>query len=887
MSEQAERLFEQALALEPTARSAFVENASSSNSQLREEVMSLLEEADNADEFFDRLGAAVFPSSFSIDGDESPRDQPQDPVLPEGHVVGHYRIVSLIGSGGMGTVYRAHDTRLHRDVALKFLPSSLSAEPDAQERLLMEARAVAALDHPNVCSIHEIGETDDNRLFIAMPCYEGETLKEQLRRGAMSVQDSVATAIQIARGLAAAHARGIVHRDVKPGNVITGSDGTVRLLDFGLAIAIDASRTSSGSTRGTVAYMSPEQARGDALDQRTDLWSLGVLLYEMLAGVRPFRGANAHAVLQAIFTENPEPISQRCTEISPALGSIVDRLLQKDPAKRRESVAAVLADLEQTLPLDSKPSRQPFFSRRGAVVALTLMLLLLVFGFPAWRNLRDESLLNRSATTKARPSIAVLPLANLGSDSSDAALATGMTEALIATLAIASDVRVIASTSVAGFKGSKIDVRKIADSLAVSNILEGGLQKIGSRLHLQVRLVDGKDGATRWSQSYDREFKETFAVQEDIARAVAGELELRFDRDRQFVRHRPRSIAAYELYLRGSDPILLRSQSGIWKAQEYFTQAIAVDSAYAAAHAGLAIVYLRRARNASDPGMPPPKLLALAEAEARKAIALDATVAEGHYSLGRVLEANLSFPAANTAIRRAIALDPSRSVYRRGLLYVQAWSARPEEGLAEARRALETDPLTPYALANIAGGLYGMRRYDEALTQLQSLAAVKPPLQGVSFSIAQVYAKKQMLPEAIAALRPGAEAGDPMFQALLGHMLARSGQREEANRILADLVTRQKRTGAGAFQIAIVHAGLGELDQTFTWLDKAIDDLSIASFIMGPTFDELHRDPRFERFRARLKLQKARRTAAELMTIATCGVRSVGCTLLNTSGSSR
>jgi len=855
MSEQAERLFEQALACEPEARTSFVEKAALGDPRLREEVISMLAEAEAADEFFDRLSSAVYPASFSIDGDESPAERPQDPVLPEGYVVGHYQIVSLIGSGGMGTVYRAHDTRLGRDVALKFLPSYAGAEPDAQQRLLMEARAVAALDHPNVCSIHEIGETDDNRLFIAMPCYAGETLKERLHREPMSAEESVATAVQIARGLAAAHARGIVHRDVKPGNIMLGSDGTVRLLDFGLAIALDASLSSSGSTRGTVAYMSPEQARGDALDQRTDLWSLGVLLYEMLTGVRPFRGANAHAILQGIFNEQPEPISNRRPGTAPELAQIVERLLQKKQAQRYGSAPEVLADLEQTLSSGSSASSRSFVTTRRAVLAASLLLLLVLIALPAWRSLRNEDLLARAAANKSRPSIAVLPLANLSPDSSDAALATGMTEALIATLAGAGDVRVIASTSVAGFKDSKIDVRKIADSLGVSNILEGGLRKSGSRLQLQVRLIDGKDGATRWSQSYDRDFKETFAVQGEIAREVAGELGHRFDRDRQFARHHPRSIAAYELYLRGSDPILLRTQSGIWKAQEFFNQAIAVDSSYAAAHAGLAIVYLRRARNASDPGMPPPKLLALAEEEARKAIALDGTVAEGHYSLGRVLEEALDFPAASTAIRRAIALDPSRSVYRRGLLYVQAWTARPEEGLAEARRALETDPLNPYALANIAGGLYGMRRYDEALAQLQSLAAIKPPLQGVSFAIAQVYAKKQMMPEAIAALRPAAEAGDPMFQALLGHMLARSAHREEANRILADLVARQKRTGAGAFQIAIVHAGLGELDQTFAWLDKAIDDRSISSFIMGPTFDDLHADPRFGRFRARLKLQ--------------------------------
>lgn len=856
MSDQAERLFERALALQPEARSAFVEEASLRDPPLREELMSLLQDAEAADKFFDRLSEAVFSSSYSSGGEETLTAQPQDSELLEGDMAGHYRIVSFIGSGGMGSVYRAHDTRLNRDVALKFLPSYLGAEPDARERLLMEARAAAALDHPNVCSIHEIGETDDGRLFIAMPCYEGETLKKRLRRGPLSLEESVATAIQVARGLNAAHSRGIIHRDVKPGNVIVGSDGTVRLLDFGLAMVIDASLASSGITPGTVAYMSPEHARGSAVDPRTDLWSLGVVLYEMLAGVRPFRGPNAHAILQAILHEDAEPILKRRPGIPAMLAGIVERLLQREPAKRYESAAEVLADLERTLPFASVSSQPSFLARRRALLAGSALLVLVLMGIVVWRGLRDEPVFPRSAAARAEPSIAVLPLANLSSDSDEAALATGMTELLIATLASAGDVRVIAGTSVSGFKGRDLDVRKIADSLGVSNIIEGGFQKIGSRVRLQVRLVDGRDGSTRWSQSYDREFNEMFAVQDEIARAVVGELELRFDKDRQLVRHHTRNMAAFELYLRGSDPVLLRSQSGIWKAQGYFQQAITADSTYAAAHAGLALVYVRRARNASDPGMPVPKLLALAEEEARKAVALDDELAEAHYALGRVLEATLDFPSAEAAIRRAIALDPTRSIYRRSLSYLMAWTGRPQEELAEAHRALETDPLNPYALGAVASGLYANRRYDEALVQLGRLAALQPPLQGVSFAIAQCYAKKQMWPEAIAALRPQAEAGDPLFVALLGHMLARAGQREEANRILTDLIARRERTGVGAFHIAVVHAGLGDFDQTFAWLDKAVDDRSIVSFIMGPTFEDLHRDPRFQQLRKRLGLQK-------------------------------
>jgi serine/threonine-protein kinase len=446
---------------------------------------------------------------------------------------------------------------------------------------------------------------------------------------------------------------------------------------------------------------------------------------------------------------------------------------------------------------------------------------------------------------------------NLGSDSSDAALARGITEDLISTLANAGDVRVIASTSVASLTRLKMDARQIADSLHVANILEGGLQRIGPKLRVQLRLIDGQDGTTRWSQSYDREFKEMFAVQDEIVHAVAGELDLRFDRDRQFARHRTRSIQAYELYIRASDPVLLRGQSGIWKAQDLFQKALMADSLYAAAHAGLALTYVRRANNATDPGMPVPKLLEMADNEAGRAIALDRTLAEGHYARGRVREAMLDFASAEASLRRAVDLDPNRSVYWRALSYLRSWTGRPEDELADAQRAFETDPLNPYAIAAVASGLYGNHRYDESLAYLEPLTVLKPPLLGVSFALAQCYAKKQMWDKAIATLRPGAEAGDPLFRALLGHMLARTGQRVEARRILSELVARRDRSGVGAFHVAVVHAGFGNLDEAFAWLDKSIDDRSIVSFIMGPTFEELHSDPRFRQLRGRLGLEKS------------------------------
>src|SRR5687768_6682168 len=759
----------------------------------------------------------------------------------------------------MGTVYRARDTRLDRDVALKFLYPHLTSDADAEERLLAEARAVAALEHPNICVVHEIGETSDGQPFIAMALCEGDTLKQRLAKGTIAVDEAIAIAAQVARALSAAHSRHIVHRDVKPGNIIIANDGSARLLDFGLAKSSDVSVSRPGSTPGTVAYMSPEQVRGDSVDHRTDLWSLGVVIYEMLAGRRPFRGGSDRVILQAVLHEDPELLSIVCPTVPAHIAAVVKRLLQKDRDARYARADEVLADLTQSASghhrIESE-SRRPRSRGRAMVYAGVAVLLVAMVGFTVWSGQRAKG--SRSAATAAgiaAPSIAVLPLANLSGDSADAPLAVGMTEDLIATLARAGDVRVIASTSTAAFRDRKMDVRQIADSLGVSNILEGGIRKSGSQLRVELRLIAGRDGSTLWSQAYDRELKDMFAVQDEIVRTVAGELGLRFDKDRQLRRHRPRSIAAYELYLRGSDPLLVRSQTGIWKALEYFQQAIAIDSTYAAAHAGLALAQVR-GRHTVDPGMTLHELNALAEKSARKAIALDNSLPEAHFTLGRVLEAKLDFAAAEAAMKRAIALDPTRSLYHRSLATLHAWASRPEGELAEARIALDTDPLNPYAHLAMGSALAANGRLDEALVQLDKISAIKPPLQAVAFVIAQIYARQQRVPEAIAILRPQAEAGDRQFQGLLGSMLARAGQRDEANRLLADLRARSERTGVGAFQVAMVHAGLGDLDQTFAWLDKSVDDGSISNIIMGPTFIELRRDPRFQKLIERLGLAR-------------------------------
>jgi len=855
--EEAERLYEKARDLPPETRLAFVVSSCREDLELRQDVLSLLEHAHEAEAFFEDLAGTLSSTLHE-------NLPPSTTELRPGHTVGHYRIVERIGAGGMGTVYRARDTRLDREVALKFLPAHMSGGDDAEKRLLLEAKTAASLDHPNVCTVHEVGETDDGRLFIAMALYEGETLKDRLGRGPLPAKEAVDIAVQIARGLEAAHAREIVHRDVKPGNVMVTAGGPVKLLDFGLARLADSTLTRPGATPGTVAYMSPEQARGDPLDRRTDLWSLGVVLYEMLTGVRPFRGGNDRALLEAILHADPEPVTTRRPEVPMFVERIVERLLEKDPEARYGEARQLLADMERGVaPAGGRPRLALARKRRPALMASAMAALVSLAGVAVWLAGRGEGSPPAATVQGAeKPSIAVLPLTNLSTDPGDALLADGMTQEVITILGRNEELKVIGSTSVFAFRNTSADVRAIADSLRVSNVVEGALQRIGSRLRVQVRLVDASDGSTRWSETYDRELEDVFSIQEDIARAVAGELDVRLTDDpgTRLSRRHTSNVAAYEFYLRGSDQALLRSDSGVRQGVEYFQKAIAADSMYAAAYAGLARMYRLLI---PDPGIPEHKLRALAEQAALKAIALDDSLAEAHASLGLLRGHDRNVTTAESELKRAIALDPTQALFHQWLGQLYLRTGRPAEALAETRRALEIDPLSPSAHAELAHALLSNGRYDEALTELESIAEVQPPLRRVPSYIAQAYAGKGMWAEALAALRqagpdgsrdiPSIVVGDPLY----GHLLARAGRREEALEV-REILLDQVQTGTrGAFDMVVIEAGLGNFDQAFAWLERSIEDRSIeGSTIMGPIFNELRQDPRFERIRPRLGIQK-------------------------------
>jgi TolB-like protein/DNA-binding SARP family transcriptional activator len=543
------------------------------------------------------------------------------------------------------------------------------------------------------------------------------------------------------------------------------------------------------------------------------------------------------------------------TGAGPEVAALAEEIRTSAPkglqAVRRTPIIARRDDRELAEP-GPTVSRKPRRTRRSVVFAAGAALL--VAGvFAASRLWMEPEPAVPPVAEAAAPSIAVLPLSNLSADPSDAVLADGMTEELIAMLAKTGDLRVIASTSAFAFRDRQIDVRSIADSLHVSNVLEGGVQKIGSRLRVQVRLVDATDGSTRWSETYDREIEDVFAVQEEIAQAVARELGARLGgRAATRPSRHTQNVAAYELYLRGNDPANLRSDEGVRRALEYFRQAVAIDSTYAAAYAGLARMY-GRLRSTEDPGMPIADLEALFLQAALKAVALGDSVAEAHAALGLArMNVEQDYRSAEVELKRAVELDPTQARTHEWLVLIYLQTGRPAEALAEARRALEIDPLSPSAHAEVAHALLANGRHDEALAHLEHVRSVQPPLLRTATLVAQVYAMKGMWEEAIAAAEKGAPPG------LYGYLLARSGQREEANRVLQTLIASQERTGRDAFGVVAVYAGLRDFDRVFAWLDRSFDDGSAIQShfnLMEPIFEELRSDPRFEPVRERLGIQ--------------------------------
>jgi TolB-like protein/DNA-binding SARP family transcriptional activator len=570
-------------------------------------------------------------------------------------------------------------------------------------------------------------------------------------------------------------------------------------------------------------------------------------------------GDNASALQ---FAEQYEAIvaKELGTSVGPSVASLVAEAranTKSDRVASEKSAPAPVRTVSQSpprienAPMHSAESRKP--KRRWVRYAIAVATVIVAIAVIGWIG---ENAGSRKRQLASERSIVVLPFVNITADRNDAALVDGLSEELIAVLSRIPNLRVIARTSSFAFRNSKAEVREIADSLGVSNVMEGAVQRDGTKLRVQVRLVNALDGSTRWSETYDRELKDLFDVQSDIAGAVAHQLDLRLGEGTldRISRRATHDIAAYELYLRGNDQVLFRSDSGARAGLEYFRQAIAIDPGYSAAYAGLARMHKRL--SVGEDTMSRRDRLALAEEAALKSVALDDSSGEAHAALAMVRKDKYAIESAETELKRAVELDPTTARFREELVQLYVSTGRPAEALVEARRALELDPLSPTTIASLASALLANDRCDEGLAQLDKIRSLRPPLNRAGSIAAQCYAKKQMWPEAIAELQHILPNGGPRAQALLGYMLGRAGRKGEARQILASVLARSQRIHGDAFNVAIIYAGLGDNDRAFEWLGKSIGDLSFGVDWAQTFLDGLRSDRRFEEFSRRAGLRR-------------------------------
>jgi serine/threonine protein kinase/Tfp pilus assembly protein PilF len=774
-----------------------------------------------------------------------------------GKTIAHYKILERLGGGGMGMVYKAQDLKLDRFVALKFLLPYFSDDEEGRKRFIQEAKAASALDHPNICSIFEIGETEDEQIFIVMAYYEGETLKQKIQRGPMQVDEALDIVIQIVEGLVKAHEKDIVHRDIKPANIMITPDGVAKILDFGLAKLSDQTvLTKEGTTLGTVAYMSPEQVRGGMVDKQSDIWSFGIILYETITGISPFKGEYEQATMYSILNEEPEQVSKLCANLPKALTQIVHHSLQKSPEARYGSCADLLNDLkslkkEQETGIIGEYSAKKSISRVrlpflhiAIVVSLILLMVGILFYFWQSTEIREKSLEHSFLNKKNR--LAVLPLANLSQDKEDEYFVDGMTEELISTLSKINGLRVIARTSVMQYKETTESIAEIGEELGVSNILEGSVRKADNKLRITLQLIDTQTQEHRWAQDYDRELKDIFRIQSNVAQRVAEALrmELLLEERIQLERRSTDNIEAYKSYLRGRDQLRYYTQSSMRQALTFFNEAIEIDSDYAKAYAGLADCYY----NLSSLYIPPDEAMPNALSAAEKALEINSSLADAHATIGAVKAFYYwDWVAGEKEFKKAIRLNPS---YTTALHYYGIYltvHGRFKEAIAELNQAHQLDPLSrSIEMTSIMPYYYG-RQFEQTIKKCLKLIETEPDFYAARGLLGRSYLQIGEISKAIRNFEQEAKL-NPSQSGYLGNAYAIAGKTNEARKLLDDMIKRREK---GEYirpdLIAVIFVGLGDKDQAFKWLEEAyherIEELILIN--VDPIYDSIRSDERF------------------------------------------
>ncbi len=774
-----------------------------------------------------------------------------------GQNISHYRILEAVGRGGMGVVYKAEDTRLKRTVALKFLPPELTRDPQAKERFIHEAQAASALQHNNICTVHDVDETPDGSLFIVMDLYEGESLKEKIERGALPIGEAVDIALQISRGLSEAHRAGITHRDIKPANILVTKAGVAKIVDFGLAkLSGQTMLTVAGSTVGTAAYMSPEQARGVTVDQRSDIWSMGVVLYEMLAGKHPFAGDYQEAVTYRILNEDPEFVSKVRPAVPAELDRIVERAIAKDPARRYQTVDQFGTDLETvSREITAVRPRKAVFGRLGrrqrriAMRALPVLIVLIaVAGY----------FLSRPAPGSGPVSLALLPLENIGGEKEQEWFTDGMTDALITNLARIKGLRVTQRASAMKYRGSDKSASEIAAELGVSFVLEGSVLRSAENVKITIRLIDALTNKYLWAEEYSRAFTGLMALQGEVARSIARQVQVALTQEEQklLTLEKPVDPKAYEAYLKGNFFFYKLTREALGLALQYYELAASIDSTYAPAFAGIALVWGGRAQMGYIPMGAAAKEGGLAEA---RALALDSSLADVHYMVGvRRAWVEWNWDGAVQSLRKCLDLKPNLAEAHAYLSQVLFIMKRPtDEPMGHIQEALKLDPFNPLIQSLYAMDLMYARRYDEVIGLLRKTLETSPSEPIALSTLRSAYHQKKMYDEALEAWRLSYEAkGDREAIRALDRGRAEGGYSRALQTLAEMLIERSKTSYVTPWQVATLYTRAGMKDEALDWFEKAYDahDPNMPYLSVDPIFDDLRDLPRFQNILRRMGL---------------------------------
>jgi len=800
--------------------------------------------------------------------------------------ISHYKILEKLGEGAMGVVFKAHDLKLKRNVALKFLPTHLVENPQAKTRIIHEAQATAALQHPNIAVVHDFIESEAETVIV-IEFIEGETLAQKIELQNQSLKQILEWTVGIVDGLAAAHEKGITHRDIKPQNIMITSAGIVKIMDFGVAkLRGTPTLTETGSRIGTLDYAAPEIVMGSKCDHRSDIFSLGVVLYELITGQRPFQGDHDAAVVYAIVNEAPKSMSYFQKDVPLNLEQLVMKMLEKKRENRYQSIDEVLTDLQELkknmtngqpisesnrdaedikksetssqLPKEElfkdRPNKVNILRRKQSFKYAGVLILLILL---VWIGLK----LITGSSNKIE-SIAVLPLENLSGDPEQEYFVSGMTDALITNLAKIGALKVISKTTVMQYQGTEKSLPKIAQELKVDAVIEGSVMRADDDVRITVQLIEGETDNHLWAESYERKLHNILKLQDEVAQAIVKQIELKLTTQEQVRLTSSRSVdpETYQAYLKGIYFFDKHSETGFWKSIKYFETAIEKDSTFANAYAGLAMAYI----GLGSPGVEtlyPEDIMQKAKTATTKALKLDDMSAEAHSILGFVkLSYEWDWAGAEKELKRGIELNPNNAMGHFFYSLYLTVIGDHEEAIETTKQALELDPLSVAMNVTLGNQFFESRQYDQAIKQHMNALEMNPNNWHAHWSLGMAFTQKGMFDNAIAEQKKAVTLSEknPFVLSSLGHVYAVSGMRDEAMKILNEIILLSEQRYVAPFAIAQIYTGLDKKDKAFEWLEKGLEERSATMIWLGqnPIFDSLRSDSRFTDLLKKMGLDK-------------------------------